>query len=584
MESVFAGYYSPLWERYHLLFMADGPGLVPAMEDILSYYEDPGKDDSVRGINLYAFSQEEILAERLVTAVDHGGKAFLEAVVEDMKIHGVTELAETFVGQAELVKEAEIVSGYIGSLSEYEEAISEIEENCSIMEQQGRRLKNTYESLEKALETGGLTEETGRELLEGARNCAAEVRNRTKECYETILSEAEGLGERLEKETEELEGQKGNVSSTSYGQMEAELENLKEYTREDGNRRVAADSEKELLEKCTEELMEGKVWEDGVASEAFREMIQRETKALQEFKEEGSGKKQKSALLDAVKDWKNNGILGLVVEDAERISDQKLLEGSYPSEAMKEENSGESATGLEKGAAVLYGISHFGRFGEEREDAALAYEVEYILAGSESDRENLTRTVERLLAVRSGMNFLYLLTDGQKQAEAELVAATLVGFTGIYPLVRFVKGILLGAWAFAEAICDLRILFRGGQVPLIKTGRDWKLSLEGAAKADSYETNTEEKGMWDYKGYLCILLLMGNTEDQCFRMMDLIEADLRRKDHGFFMENCIAYALMEIKFRAEPRFFHFTFPGVFPKKGYLFEKTAAYGYYDSYGN
>ena len=74
-----------------------------------------------------------------------------------------------------------------------------------------------------------------------------------------------------------------------------------------------------------------------------------------------------------------------------------------------------------------------------------------------------------------------MFLDTGKQAEAEALAAALAGFTGIYPLVKLVKGILLGAWAFAEAVSDVRILYQGGQVPLVKTGKDWRLSLEGAA-------------------------------------------------------------------------------------------------------
>ena len=60
-------------------------------------------------------------------------------------------------------------------------------------------------------------------------------------------------------------------------------------------------------------------------------------------------------------------------------------------------------------------------------------------------------------------------------------------------------------------------------------------------------------------------------------MMDLMEANLRQKDSGFFMENCIAYALVEFRFQAEPSFFQFALPG---NSGYTFNKTAAYGYYE----
>ena len=544
LESVFAGYYKPLWEQYHLFFMADGPGLVPQMEDHLSYYEEPGKNGTAQGTNLYPFRVESVSLRECVTAVDHGGEAFLQAVVEDMEGHGMTELAEAILGQAELVTEAEAVSGYIGSLSEYEETVSGMEERYAVMAAQGLWLKKTYEALEEALEAGTLTEENGRELLREAGNQAVDALRQTEECYGQILVESGDLRDALEGEEVRLLEYKEEVSPFSYQQMEEEFENLTEYTREDGSRRVQAEQAKTLMENYAGALTQEPAWENGTVSEEFREIVEHGSRALCVFDEGNTAKKQKSELLEVVKEWKGDGVLGLVLENTENISDRRLPGENRPSK-MVGEISGEQldASVLEKGAAVLYGVSHFGRFGEEKEDTALAYETEYLIGGLESDKENLTLVAERLLAVRGGMNFLYLLTDAKKQAEAEVLAAALVGFTGIYPLVKFMKGILLGAWAFAEAVSDVRILYKGGQVPLVKTRQDWKLSLEGAVKADSYEVGTEKAdGIWGYEGYLCILLLLGDTRSQCFCMMDLIEANLRKKDSGFFMENCISYA------------------------------------------
>lgn len=576
LESAFAGYYRPLWEEYHLFFMADGPGFIPFMEDALSYYEEPEKGGNLQGKNLYGFCTDAITVRELATATDNGGMVFLKAIMEDMEKHGMTELAEFFLEQEKLVKEAEAVSDYIGSLSEYEKTVLDMEENYSVMENQGKKLRGTYESLKAALETGALTEMEGRELLHEAKGCASEILGQAQACHGEIFAEAEKLKDSLKTEEARLLEQKENVSQASYEQMAAELENLEEYTREEGSRRKAAEETKDILEEYAEGLIEAKGWEGGGASEELKEVIKKGSEALEIFEESSRGKRQKSELLEMVKSWKDHGILGLVLENAENISDRKMLEESIPSETVRE--AGETVSASEKGAAVLYAVNHFGHYGEEKENSVLAYEVEYILGGMESDKENLTKVVERLLAVRSGMNFLYLLSDSEKQAEAELAATALVGFTGIYPLVKIMKGILLGAWAFAEAVSDVRILYKGGQVPLIKTERDWKLSLEGAADAASYETETkEEKGIWNYEGYLCILLLMGSTENLCFRMMDLIEINLRKKDSGFFMENCISYALVEFRFQAEKIFFQFSIPG---NSRYIFQKMAAYSYYD----
>ena len=581
LESVFAGYYNPIWKRYHLFFMADGPGFLPAMQDYISYYENPGKGGSVQGTNLYEFHQKGIKFLECVTAVDQGGEAFLKAIVADMEAHGKTGLAEALLGQSELVKEAEVVSGYIGGLAEYEQEISSIEESYKAMENQGRRLRNVYQELEKALEKGDLTADTGKGLLERARNCAAETSRQTAESYAEILEGTKLLKEKLEMETEELLKKEGSVGKSSYEQMETELENLKEYTREDGSRRNETELLKELLNECAKNLADVEFWKDGEASAALREVVQKGGESLSIISEHDSGEKQTSPLLEMIKNWKNEGILDLVLKDPGNVSDKILPEGSYPSETAGTWAEGGAISASEKGAAVLYTVSHFGRFGRTQEDTVLDYEAEYILGKSENDKENLTAVAEKLLAVRSGMNFLYLLGDGQKQAEAELLAMAMVGFTGIYPLIKLTKGIILGAWAFAEAVCDVRILFQGGQIPLVKTVSDWNTSLEKAAEEAFYEREISQKeGLWDYEGYLCILLLMSDTERQCFRMMDLIEANLRRKDSGFFMENCISSAVVEVSFQAESRFFHLPVPGESRNGTYIFYKTAAYSYYD----
>ena len=46
------------------------------------------------------------------------------------------------------------------------------------------------------------------------------------------------------------------------------------------------------------------------------------------------------------------------------------------------------------------------------------------------------------------------------------------------PLTAVVTFFVMGVWALAEAMADARSLLDGGKVPLMKTGSDWKLSLE----------------------------------------------------------------------------------------------------------
>ena len=67
----------------------------------------------------------------------------------------------------------------------------------------------------------------------------------------------------------------------------------------------------------------------------------------------------------------------------------------------------------------------FGAFTEAAKGGALDYELEYILGGKESDRENLEAVANKLVLLRFVPNYLYLQTNSTRQAEARAAAGTL---------------------------------------------------------------------------------------------------------------------------------------------------------------
>src|SRR5699024_10657524 len=56
---------------------------------------------------------------------------------------------------------------------------------------------------------------------------------------------------------------------------------------------------------------------------------------------------------------------------------------------------------------------------EEDHLRSLEYEVEYIISGKASDRENLESVLTKVFLIRLALNYVYLLGDSGKQAEAE---------------------------------------------------------------------------------------------------------------------------------------------------------------------
>lgn len=202
----------------------------------------------------------------------------------------------------------------------------------------------------------------------------------------------------------------------------------------------------------------------------------------------------------------------------------KLLFGEYVLEHFQMASDSEENQ-KENGQSEMYGV--------------LDYELEYILEGKASDRENLEAVAGKLLLARFVSDYAYIRADTQKKAEAEAVALALCTVIGMPEIAESAaQGVLL-AWAYGEAIMDLRTLIGGGKVPLVKNGDDWKLSLSGLMKLGSdEETGTDISGSDEagntedglsYREYLRMLLFLETPENLGMRTLDLIEQNLRNK-------------------------------------------------------
>lgn len=119
--------------------------------------------------------------------------------------------------------------------------------------------------------------------------------------------------------------------------------------------------------------------------------------------------------------------------------------------------------------------------------------------------------------MRSGANYLYLLTDAGKQAEAETLAVSLSTAIALPVLTGLVKQAILVAWAFGEAVMDIRALLDGKRVTLIKTHDTWQLQLSGLLKlgtAGDQKEGMDAEGGLRYKEYLMFYFLL-KSEQVC---------------------------------------------------------------------
>lgn len=248
---------------------------------------------------------------------------------------------------------------------------------------------------------------------------------------------------------------------------------------------------------------------------------------------------------DSVNSTRFQGILYLVTKDPSQISDKVVNTDNYVSH--RECNTGTGAAAEERDSIVdeiLFGeylLEKCSYYGVEQTDGELSYEIEYILAGKNSDMENLKWVAGRLVMLREAANICYLYTDQKKLEEADLLAWGL-SIVALKPQLQpLIKTSVLLAWAYAESIQDVRILLSGGNVPLLKTADTWHLSLDHMLQYQEHLQESEEGEGVDYATYLRILLLLEGKGEKTQRFMDVVEMNLRRSEGNrcFRMDGCI---------------------------------------------
>lgn len=250
--------------------------------------------------------------------------------------------------------------------------------------------------------------------------------------------------------------------------------------------------------------------------------------------------------LKVIAKLRKQGILELVAGE-KQVSGKKLQSKNLPSKG----NLRKGTMKLDKThsgvlANVLfreYLIQYFPCFLESQEDTVLDYQLEYLLGGKKTDRENLNYVVNRLLLLREGLNYLYCVSSQQIASQANAIAVSLTGFLGIPALTAATGQAIMLAWAYGESLIDVRILLDGGQIPLKKTSGSWILSAENLSRLGEIlktGADSRQEGM-SYTEYLRVLLHMGNLSSQKMRALDLIQSELQQKEgfSGFQVQNCI---------------------------------------------
>lgn len=183
----------------------------------------------------------------------------------------------------------------------------------------------------------------------------------------------------------------------------------------------------------------------------------------------------------------------------------------------------------------------FTRFGQEK-TGSVHYEQEYLLQGNASERENLKRTVNELLAVREAVNLAALYADSEKRSEAEALALAITGLAGITPITAAASFFIMTVWAFAESVADVKVLLAGWKNSFFQTAggvADFAFCSDGKGASIFLETGTDpslkngtdDRGL-DYQDWLKLFFLIQGKSRFCYRMMDMIQNRISEKRAG----------------------------------------------------
>ena len=388
--------------------------------------------------------------------------------------------------------------------------------------------------------------------------------------------QADRLAAALEGSRRQFEEEAKELSDPVAAAMEQDIREYEAYVRSDGERRLEIEgfverSERNLqfLDDLMEEAREVQdridAWDPEEDGELSEEDLWRPVKRhFQEYDmilfggALGVADKEKEGFLEAVRSLLQGSLLELLLPEGVQVSKEALPLADAPSLTCF---SGENGCRLSLTERVLmgeYALKTMNDFSKSLGGSPLgsgSLEIEYILKGKESDHENLSETVLSLLAMREGLNLIYLFTDTEKRNEARALAAIITGAAGFPPLITVMTFFILGVWALGQSLCDLRDLLAGKKVPFMHGKESFYLSLEGLLSLGQSggvfpEGDGGRSGL-PYREYLRILLFKDQSSLYDYRMMDMIQMNVKSEQKDFLLNRCV-YSL-ELKAEAETK-------------------------------
>lgn len=178
----------------------------------------------------------------------------------------------------------------------------------------------------------------------------------------------------------------------------------------------------------------------------------------------------------------------------------------------------------------------------DEKSRCLSYEIEYLIGGKKSDKANLKYVADQIFLLRFLTNYAYALKDTAITSEAEAMATILTGILGFPAGLEAVKLLLVASLCYGESLLEVRAIFSGKKVAIVKTRENWNLSFATAiAKLGSHADIIPVTNGVGYDQFLASLLVIrSGSRKVLYRMMDIMQCNVMLEEPQFRMKDCIS--------------------------------------------
>jgi len=584
MESLFSEFHRPLWENYRIyaLEFRDDNLLKEELQSFIKPYSDarnlfPAKIEkdgfSFTGRGLLSESHyfEEEILEYMPALLAKDCIEFLGEKKSGTDIPSILEEASKKEKEADSIQRLQAKYALNHYDVEYlEDCINNIDRLCKKAETLKHYALYSLQAHDASL------------FFSYSSSLKATL-NSLKNTVNSYDARAELLKSKVEALWDDFSTEKENLEEDGIAAIETQLKSYDNYLDDGGRVRQKIDgfpAQCENLDSAIEGIEEN--------VRRFQEYIEEERERRRKRKKEEEDYDEDNGLQAEIDNFYNDTISiwqaltmpvygeavtqinkknKRILESIHDIGKKKLLELLLPSgkECPSTEESFSSAlfstesaaNPIQVGLLGEYSLRFFHSYHKEESAHTTPYsnakglEVEYLLHGKKSDYENLSAQVTSLLAFRESMNFIHIMSDPEKLEAVEEFVTSFLAITANPVVIAVFSAFVIGIWALAQSLLDVKELLNDERVPLMHSLESWSLSLNHLLDFLSYlsgeELPKENIGL-SYEDYLRIslftkgLLSQAKINDSMLYCMEKnIQTSIRDKEPSFQMNKCLYY-------------------------------------------